>query len=60
MNEEENKKNDQAITLLFLIVEDTFLDDIGDCIRARDAWNALKEMHTKFGLLYILQLMRDF
>ncbi|KFM59483.1 Retrovirus-related Pol polyprotein from transposon TNT 1-94, partial [Stegodyphus mimosarum] len=60
MNEAERKKNDEAVTLLFLIVEDTFLDDIGDCIRARDAWNCLKEMHTKFGLLHVLQLMREF
>lgn len=60
MNEAERKKNDEALTLLFLIVEDTFLDDIGECIRARDAWNSLKEMHTKFGLLHVLQLMREF
>ena len=60
MNEVERKKNDEALTLLFLIVEDTFLDDIGECIRARDAWNSLREMHTKFGLLHVLQLMREF
>lgn len=48
------------MTLLFVIVEDAFLDDIGDCTRARDAWNILKDMHTKFDLLHILQLMWDF
>ncbi|KFM59138.1 Retrovirus-related Pol polyprotein from transposon TNT 1-94, partial [Stegodyphus mimosarum] len=60
MNEAQRKMNDEALTLLFLIVEDTFLHDIGDCIRARDAWTCLKEMHTKFGLLHVLQLMREF
>lgn len=60
MNDNERKKNDEALTLLFLIVEDTFLDDIGDCPRAREAWNSLKDMHTKFGLLHVLQLMREF
>lgn len=60
MTDAQKKKNDEALTLLFLIVEDTFLDDIGDCIRAKDAWTALKEMHTKFGLLHVLQLMKDF
>ena len=60
MTENERKKNDEAITLMFLIAEDTFLDDIGDCVRARDAWNALKEMHTKFGLFHVLLLMKDF
>ncbi|GBN36308.1 hypothetical protein AVEN_177821-1 [Araneus ventricosus] len=38
----------------------SFLDDIGDTLRAKDAWEALKEMHTKFGLLHILRLMKDF
>ena len=48
MTENEKKKNDEALTLMFLIVEDTFLDGIGDCVRARDIWSALNEMHTKF------------
>ncbi|KFM61940.1 hypothetical protein X975_24664, partial [Stegodyphus mimosarum] len=60
MNEAERKKNDEALTLLFLIAEDTFLDDIGDCVRARDAWNCLKEIHTTFDLLHVLQLIREF
>lgn len=60
MSENERKKNDEALTLLFLIVEDTFLDDIGDLPTAREAWNSLKEIHTKFGLLHVLQLMTEF
>ncbi|GBM65160.1 hypothetical protein AVEN_185796-1 [Araneus ventricosus] len=54
------KENDKALELMFLIVEDTFLDDIGDTVRARDAREALKEMHTKCELLHILRLMKDF
>lgn len=60
MTDAERRRNDEALTLMFLIVEDTFLDDIGDCERASQAWTALKEMHTKFGLLHILQLMKDY
>lgn len=60
MTENERRKNDEALTLMFLVVEDTFLDDIGECIRARDAWNSLKDIHTKYGLLHVLQLMKDF
>ena len=60
MNQAETQKNEQALTLLFLIVDDTFLDDIGDCKRAEDAWNILKKMHTEYGLLHTLQLMREF
>ncbi|GBN69415.1 hypothetical protein AVEN_125432-1 [Araneus ventricosus] len=40
-----------------LIAEDTFLDDIGDTVLAREA---LKEMHKKFVLLHILRLMKKF
>ncbi|GBL79313.1 hypothetical protein AVEN_92519-1 [Araneus ventricosus] len=60
MNDAERRKNDEALTVMFLIVEDAFLDDIGDTVRAKDAWEALKEMHTKFGPLHILRLMKDF
>ncbi|GBN44510.1 hypothetical protein AVEN_156353-1 [Araneus ventricosus] len=60
MTDNERKKNDEALTLIFLIVEDIFLDVIGDCVRAKEAWTALKEMHTKFGLLQVLQPMKDF
>lgn len=60
MTDNEKNKNDESLTHIFLIVEDTFLDDISDCVTAKDAWTTLKEMHTKFRLLYALQLMKDF
>ncbi|GBM99707.1 hypothetical protein AVEN_104066-1 [Araneus ventricosus] len=53
MTNNERKKNDEALSLMFLIVKDTFLDDIVDCVRAKETWTALKEMHTKFGLLHV-------
>lgn len=31
------KKNGEGLTLMFLIIEDTLLHDIGDCIKATDA-----------------------
>lgn len=59
MNEDQQKINEKALTLLFLIVEDSYLDDIGTCTRAKEAWEILEEIHSKFGLLHTLQLMRD-
>ncbi|KAH7970889.1 hypothetical protein HPB49_016482 [Dermacentor silvarum] len=55
MNEREKHTN-KALTFLFLIVKDNYLDDIGTCRTAKEAWNTLQEIHSKFGL----QLMRDF
>ncbi|KAL1433344.1 hypothetical protein MTO96_012639 [Rhipicephalus appendiculatus] len=60
MNEREKAIDNKALTFLFLVVEDNYLDDIGTCRTARDAWNTLQDMHSKFGLLHIHQLMRDF
>lgn len=60
MTDTETNKYDEVFTLLFRIIEDTVLDDIRDGIRVRDAWNSLKDMYTKFGLLHILQLMSEF
>ncbi|KAH7948435.1 hypothetical protein HPB52_022699 [Rhipicephalus sanguineus] len=60
VKEREKAIDNKAPTFLFLVVEDNYLDDIGTCTTARDAWNTLQDMHTNFGLLHILQLMRDF
>ena len=38
MTIEERNRNEEALTLLFLIVEDTFLDDIGDCNTAKERY----------------------
>lgn len=54
------KSQDQkALTYLFLVVEDEYLDDIAELTSAREAWNVLKERHTKYGLLHTLQLLRE-
>lgn len=60
MTDKEKKVDNKALTFLFLVVEDNYLDDIGKSKTAREAWMTLQEMHSKFGLLHILQLMRDF
>ena len=36
---DEKKINEKALTFLFLVVEDQFLDDIADCKRAKEAWD---------------------
>ncbi|KAG0437151.1 hypothetical protein HPB47_017572 [Ixodes persulcatus] len=60
MTNDEKKINNKALTFMFLVVEDTYLDDIEECSTAREAWNTLEEIHSKCGLLHALQLMRDF
>lgn len=60
MTEDQRKSNNKALTILFLVVEDSYLDDIGTCLSAKDAWDILREIHTKYGLLHVLQLLRDF
>ncbi|KAH9379334.1 hypothetical protein HPB48_015137 [Haemaphysalis longicornis] len=60
MTDKEMKVDNKALAFLFLVVEDNYLDDIGESKTAREAWTTLEEMHSKFGLLHILQVMRDF
>lgn len=59
LKDEERKLNDRALTFLFLVVNDEYLDDIADCTRAKEAWISLKDVHTKFGLLHTLQLLKE-
>ncbi|UYV76832.1 hypothetical protein LAZ67_14002132 [Cordylochernes scorpioides] len=58
--EKQKRKDSLALSVILLAVEDSFLDDIGDCKRAIDAWQMLEDIHTKYGLLHILQLLREF
>ncbi|UYV84396.1 hypothetical protein LAZ67_X002013 [Cordylochernes scorpioides] len=59
-SEKQKRKDNLALSIILLTVEDSFLDDIGDCKRAIDAWQILEDIHTKYGLLHILQLLREF
>ncbi|UYV69112.1 hypothetical protein LAZ67_6002474, partial [Cordylochernes scorpioides] len=59
-SEKQKRKDNLALSIILLAVEDSFLDDIGDCKRAIDAWQILEDIHTKYGLLHILQLLREF
>ncbi|UYV63101.1 hypothetical protein LAZ67_2003141 [Cordylochernes scorpioides] len=58
--EKQKRKDNLALSVILLAVEDSLLDDIGDCKRAIDAWQILEDIHTKYGLLHILQLLREF
>ncbi|UYV83395.1 hypothetical protein LAZ67_23000870 [Cordylochernes scorpioides] len=58
-SEKQKRKDSLALSVILLAVEDSFLDDIGDCKRAIDAWQILEDIHTKYGLLHILQLLRE-
>ncbi|UYV72273.1 hypothetical protein LAZ67_9002423 [Cordylochernes scorpioides] len=58
--EKQKRKDSLALSVILLAVEDSFLADIGDCKRAIDAWQMLEDIHTKYGLLHILQLLREF
>lgn len=60
MTDQEKKTDSKALTFLFLVVDDNYLDDIGSSASAKEAWDVLHDMHSKFGLLHILQLIRDF
>lgn len=54
MKYEEINVNEEALTNLFLVLDDQFLDDIADCTRTGDAYISLKDVETKLGLLHIL------
>ena len=52
--------NDAAISYLLLIVRDEFLETIGHCDRAFDAWNILEKMHTEIGVIHMAYLMTEY
>lgn len=56
---DERKAHNRALALMFLVVEDTRLDDIGECSTAHEACEELEKIHSKCGLLHALQLMRN-
>ena len=55
----EKQDNDKALAFLYLVVEDQYLDDIEDCVRAKEAWEILEELNSKFGILHVMQLMKE-
>ncbi|KAK9736912.1 hypothetical protein QE152_g11177 [Popillia japonica] len=59
MSENENKVNQKALSFLLLSVSDNYLEDIGECEQAKNAWSILEDIHTKFGLLHTVMLIKD-
>ncbi|KAG5888790.1 hypothetical protein JTB14_007066 [Gonioctena quinquepunctata] len=58
---EENKKKDHsAKSVLYLLVNNDSLDDIMDCKAAKEIWETLKRIHTKFDTWHGLLLLKDY
>lgn len=57
--EAQNKTDQKALSFILLSVSDAYLEDIGDCQTAKEAWDTLENMHTKFGLLHTVLLLRE-
>ncbi|KAK9717548.1 hypothetical protein QE152_g23692 [Popillia japonica] len=60
MSENENRVNQKALSFLLLSVSDNYLEDIGECEQAKNAWSILEDIHTKFGLLHTVMLIRRY
>lgn len=46
--------------LSFIVnLSDNYIKDIGECERAKDAWKTLEEIHSNFGILHVLMLLRQ-
>ena len=59
LNAEQARTNRRALAHIFRHVNDEYLQDIGDCERAREAWKTLEEIHATFTLLHTVMLMKE-
>lgn len=57
-NAEKKTRNMKALPFLFLIVDNHYLEDIGDCKLAKRAWKSLEEMHTHYEILHQMMLLK--
>jgi hypothetical protein len=60
MTTAEKQKDHKARSIFYLIINDEGLDDIIDCERAKDIWDVLKQIHTKYDTWHGLLLLKDF
>jgi hypothetical protein len=51
LNAEQARTNRRALAHIFRHVNDEYLQDIGDCERARAAWLTLEEIHATYNCL---------
>ncbi|KAG5894361.1 hypothetical protein JTB14_031922 [Gonioctena quinquepunctata] len=57
----ENKKKDHsAKSILYLLVNNDSLDDIMESKAAKDIWETLKRIHTKFNTWHVSLLLKDY
>ncbi|KAJ8879544.1 hypothetical protein PR048_020152 [Dryococelus australis] len=56
---EKRRKNDKVLSLLTLMVSDTYLDDIGRCELVSEAWEILEGIHTNYRLPHIMSQCRN-
>ncbi|KAG5898168.1 hypothetical protein JTB14_013212 [Gonioctena quinquepunctata] len=61
LREAANKKTDHsAKSILYLLINNNSLDDIMDCKTAKEVWETLKQIHTKYDTWHGLLLLKDF
>jgi len=46
MNQDQLRVNKKALAFLSKHVADSYVEDIGECERARDAWESLERIHS--------------
>lgn len=56
--EAQTKIDMKALSFILLSVSDSYLEDIGECTTAKEAWDILENMHTKFGLLHTVLILK--
>ncbi|KAJ8882582.1 hypothetical protein PR048_014393 [Dryococelus australis] len=56
---EKRRKNDKALSLLTLVVSDTYFDDIGRCELASELWEILEGIYTNYGLLHMIIILKE-
>lgn len=59
-SEEDLRKDHSAKSMLYLIVNNSTLDDLINCKTAKEIWDALKQIHTKYDKWHGLLLLKDF
>lgn len=60
LNSTQQGTNDSALAFLILIVSDEFIEDLGSCTLAKEAWTVLEIMHTKFSLYHTTTLVLEY
>lgn len=49
----------KRLAFLFLAVDDNHLNNIGHCLRAKEAWDIIEQMYSCYGLLHQIMLLNE-